>query len=318
MRSARVSAHFRLEALAPGVHAAVATAGGHGLCNAGIVDLGDDTVVFDTMLTPSAGSDLYTAAKRLTGRPPKWAVNSHWHGDHIWGNSSFVGSHIISSGAARAEILKRSRRQFDGDRREMRRILSDLDRPDSLYAAKDRPLVRAWFEGVVQMPRTHRIVPPDITFEERLVFEGRRRSLHLVTHGGGHSPSDVFAYLPDDQIILTGDLAIQGFHPSLGDGWPDRWASILNRLEKYRAQTILPGHGPPGTGKVLSVTRDYLEEVDRLAQTALRRSNSLRSLLEVSVPTPFRDWRFGFMFRDNLARAYRLARAKSRSERRPA
>ncbi|MCI4365991.1 MAG: MBL fold metallo-hydrolase, partial [Thermoplasmata archaeon] len=80
------SRHFQTERLAPGVFAAIATPSGFGLCNAAIVDLGGATVVFDSMLTPMAGADLARAATRCTGRPPTWVVNSHWHGDHIWGN----------------------------------------------------------------------------------------------------------------------------------------------------------------------------------------------------------------------------------------
>ena len=127
--TARASRHFRIETLAPGVHAAIATPQGFGLCNAGIVDLGGETLVFDTMLTPMAGQDLVRAAERVTGHRPAWAVNSHWHGDHIWGNSAFVGSHIVSSRTVRANIRKFSRHQFEGDRREMRRELPRIEEP---------------------------------------------------------------------------------------------------------------------------------------------------------------------------------------------
>jgi cyclase len=307
MTAGRTSPHFRLETLAPGVYAAIATPLGYGLCNSGIVDLGDDTLVFDTMLTPPAGRDLVRAAKHLTGRRPTWAVNSHWHGDHIWGNSSFMGSHIVSSGVARTTILKRSQRQFDSDRREMRGELRHLDAANSRYSAADRPLMRAWFEGVVRMPPGHRIVAPNVTFEDRLVLEGRRRSVHLLTYGGGHSPSDVFAYLPEEQIVLGGDLAIRGFHPSVGDGWPDRWVAILRRIERLRVRSVLPGHGAPDSADTLAETRRYLESIDRSARAARRRGTPLRDFLRTPIPGRFRDWRFSFMFEGNLARAYRLA-----------
>ena len=305
---AKSSRHFGIETLAPGVHVAIATPEGFGLCNAGIVDLGGETVVFDTMLTPMAGRDLVRAAERVTGRRPSWAVNSHWHGDHIWGNSAFVGSHIVSSRTVRANILKLSRPQFDGDRREMRRELPLLDGPKSLYSKADRPLLRAWFEGVLEMPRSHRIVPPGVTFEDELVVEGSRRSLHLLTYGGGHSPSDVFAYLPDEGILFTGDLAIRGFHPSVGSGWPVSWISILRRMEKLSARSVVPGHGPPGPRSTLSHTRIYLQEIDRIARAAIRDRTPPRDLVHTPIPSQFRRWRFSFMFPGNVSRAYRLAR----------
>jgi cyclase len=305
----RTSRHFRTEELAPGVHAAVATPEGYGLCNSGIIDVGGDTVVFDTMLTPMAARDLVRVAERLTGRRPGWAVNSHWHGDHIWGNSAFVGSHIVSSRTVRANILKLSRPQFVGDRREMRRDLPLLDSPKSPYSKADRPLLRAWFEGVLKTPASHRIVPPGVTFEDRLVIEGTRRSVHLLTYGGGHSPSDVFAYLPDEGILFTGDLAIRGFHPSLGSGWPGSWISILRRMEKLRSHRVVPGHGPPGSRRILTDSREYLQEIDRIASTALRERTAVRDLAEIPIPSRYRRWRFSFMFQGNVRRAYGLARA---------
>jgi len=306
---ARSSRHFRIETLAPGVHAAVATSEGFGLCNSGIVDLGSKTLVFDTMLTPMAGQDLARFAERLTGHRPSWAVNSHWHGDHIWGNSEFVEAHVVSSRTVRANILKSSRAQFTADRRAMRRELPSIDGPDSPYSKEDRPLLKAWFEGVLATPPSHRIVPPTVTFEDRLILEGTRRSVHLITFGGGHSPSDVFAYLPDERILFGGDLAIQGFHPSVGNGRPSSWIGILRRMEGLRPNLVLPGHGPPGGGATLSDTRRYLQDVDRIARAARRHHTTVRELRATPIPPPYRRWKFAFMFPGNLARAYRLARS---------
>jgi cyclase len=310
------SRHFRLERLAPGVHAAIATLDGFGLCNAGIVDLGTETVVFDTMLTPFAGRDLYQAARKVTGHRPAWAVNSHWHGDHIWGNSEFVGSHIVSSRTVRANILSLSHRQFVEDRREMRRELPLIDKAGSPYKGPDRALLRAWFQGVVKTPQSHRIVAPGVTFDDELVLEGSRRSLHLVTYGGGHSPSDVFAYLPDEGIVFTGDLAIRGFHPSLGSGWTTTWIPILRRMEKLRIRTVVPGHGPPGPPRILSDTRGYLQAIDQITHAALRAHTGSRDLAQIPIPPKYRRWRFAFMFPGNVARAYRLARASATRGRR--
>jgi cyclase len=308
------SRHFRVETLAPGVHAAIATAGGYALCNSAIVDLGGETLVFDTMLTPMAGAELARAAERLTGRRPAWAVNSHWHGDHIWGNSEFASGHIASSRIARATILERSRAQWEGDRREMRRELPRIDARDSPYPPRDRELLRGWYSGVLATPRSHRIVPPSVTFEDRLVIEGARRAVHLVTYGGGHSPSDVFAFLPDERVVFAGDLAMRGLHPSVGDGWPRTWVSILRRMERLRPTTVLPGHGAPGGGRTLATNRGYLQELERTAERAVREHRSARDLAQTPVPEKYRRWGFSFMFPGNLLRAYRLERSGARKK----
>ena len=79
--------HYRLEEIADDVVAAIARADRGGRANAGIVRLGDRTLVFDTGMTPQAGAELREAAERLG--PIGWVVNSHFHGDHVRGNQAF-------------------------------------------------------------------------------------------------------------------------------------------------------------------------------------------------------------------------------------
>ena len=157
MRRTEMGRHFRLMSLAPGVHAALATINGFGLCNSGIVNLGGRTVVFDSMLTPMAGKALGVAARRCTGRSPDWVINSHWHGDHIWGNSAFLESHIVSSQRVRQLILRKSRDQWSACRREFPKELAVLDASDSNIPERDRPWVRGWYRGVIESPSS----PPD-------------------------------------------------------------------------------------------------------------------------------------------------------------
>jgi cyclase len=303
------SRHFRLERLAPGVHAAVATRDGFGLCNSGIVDLGGATVVFDSMLTPMAGAALARAAERCTGRAPDWVVNSHWHGDHIWGNSAFTNGHVVSTRRVRQVVLQKSRNQFDDCRREFPAELEKLRTPEPSVHPDDVRQLRSWFRGVLATPRSHRVVPPEVTFTDELVLEGTRRSLRLISYGGGHSPSDVFGYLPDERILFTGDLAMVGYHPSVGDGWPDVWLRILARMRRLRVDSLLPGHGPLGTAKTLERGQRYLRDLTRIARSAIRRGTPLAELERTPIPGAYRDWRFAFMFPDNLRRTYALATA---------
>ncbi len=301
--------HFEIEKLAPGVFGAFADPAGFALCNSGIVDLGGTSIVFDSMLTPMAGADLRRAARRLTGRDPGWVVNSHWHGDHIWGNSAFPRSHVVSTRRVRAAVLRRSRRQFVGCRRAFPNELKRMDGPRSTVPSAERPRIRAWFEGVLRTPPSLQIVPPSVAFEESLEIEGSRRSIQLITYGGGHSPSDVFGYLPDEGIIFAGDLAMVGLHPSLSDGWPARWRLILQRMNRLHVTSVLPGHGPLGPAKTLLTVDRYLRDISGIASGALRRGVRLRDLRAHPIPDRYADWQFSMMFPDNLVRAYRLARA---------
>ncbi|MGI0154658.1 MAG: MBL fold metallo-hydrolase [Thermoplasmata archaeon] len=268
------------------------------------------------MLTPMAGAALARAAERCTGRPPSWVVNSHYHGDHVWGNAAFLSGHVVSSRRVRAVMLERSQAQLDAARREFPKELARLGAPDSPVAARDRPQVAAWFRGVIATPRSHRPVPPEVTFPDELVLEGRRRSLHLITYGGGHSPSDVFAYLPEERVLFAGDLVLVGYHLSVSDGWTEEWIRILGRMRRLRVDALLPGHGPVGSARDLERARQYLLDLRRTVAAAIRRGSPLRAVRELPVPDRYRSWRFSFMFPDNLVRTYRLSRAHPRSPRR--
>ena len=83
---AKPSENFTVQQLAPGVWAAIHNDQyGKAICNAGIVDLGDKTLVFDPFMTPQAAKELRLLAEELTNRPVTMVVNSHYHNDHIRG-----------------------------------------------------------------------------------------------------------------------------------------------------------------------------------------------------------------------------------------
>src|SRR5512143_1947328 len=102
------SDHFSLHQLTDGVYAAIATDGGAAISNAGIVDLGGRTLVYDTFMTPQAGRDLRLAATQLTGREPELVVNSHYHNDHIWGNQAFGPATLFVSSAQTLKLMHTS------------------------------------------------------------------------------------------------------------------------------------------------------------------------------------------------------------------
>src|SRR4051812_865907 len=89
--------YFTLHTLCDGVYAVIAKPGQGAWSNAGIVDLGDELLVFDSLSTPSAGEELRKQAEKITGKKVKYLINSHYHGDHVFGNQAFIDTTIIST-----------------------------------------------------------------------------------------------------------------------------------------------------------------------------------------------------------------------------
>ena len=300
------SPHFTLEAVEDGVYVAIATDQGHALCNSGIVDLGDGTLVFDSMLTPQAGADLRRVAEHLTGHPVTYLVNSHCHGDHIRGNSSFPSVRIVSTRRVRELIDERAVKALETDRATVAADLEKLRQPDSGLTDRDRAVFGGWFEGILATPEGCLIPGPDLFVDGRLVLAGPKRQVEVLSFGGGHSPSDVLAYLPDSQVGFLGDLLSIGFHPGVGDGVPAEWLRILDEVLKLGIDRALPGHGPVGGREDIEFLQGYLQDLIRLAHHARRLSIRRDQLVSVPMPEKYAAWVFRPFFAENLARVYDL------------
>src|SRR5437870_968410 len=81
---------FQLIKVADGVYAAIAKPGGLASGNAGFIIGDDGVVIFDTFFTPAAIEELLGEIQKLTNKPIKYAVNSHYHLDHTGGNQVLV------------------------------------------------------------------------------------------------------------------------------------------------------------------------------------------------------------------------------------
>ena len=296
------SRHFTLERIADGVYAALATPGAGALGNAGIVDLGDRTLVFDTFLTPQAAQDLRTAAEALTGRPACYVANSHYHADHVAGNQVFVPeAQVIATPRMRELIAEKNAALIAELRAHGAEYIAAAEA--RIRAESDRARRRALEIGLagdrefISVADTIRITLPDVTFDERLVLHGSARTAELVTFGAGHTESDVVLYLPAERIAFVGDLGFFHSHAWAGDGSPADWERAVPRVLALGAEILVPGHGPVGTPADLEGVGRYVGEIARLAQDAAARGVSPE---DVPVPEAYREWDGVDMFAQNL------------------
>lgn len=292
--------HFVLEELAPGVHAAVATPDGFGLCNAVIIDLGGATAVFDAMLTPQAGEALRRVAERLTGRPVDFLVNSHYHGDHVRGNTAMSAVHVVSTRRVRDLVIERAASNLASDRAEVPGELERLRSGATAATPADRRVFEGWFGGILATPAGYQVRPPDLTFESELTLHGSQRSARVVTFGGGHSPSDVLLYLPSERVVLLGDLLSVGFHPCLWDGDPDELQRILGEVLAFPIDRAVPGHGPVSDAAGIRTMQRYVRVLEELATARHESGTRPDETGGLRPPPPFDDWTFSSFFAQNL------------------
>ena len=304
------SQHFRLEQLAEGVYAAINSDTGWAICNAGIIDLGDRTLVYDAFMTPTAASDLREAAESLTGRPIRAVINSHYHNDHIWGNQAFSDDvDIISSTKTRELIATEGPKEVQGFRDVAQERLETLEA--EFATAQDETTVNllriyiTYYQGINATLPTLQIRLPNLTFSGNITFNGPKRSAKLISYAGGHCGSDAILYLPDDGIVFMEDLLFIGFHPYLADGDPGKIQHILAQVRKLQAKIYVPGHGPVGQIAHLEWMDEYINTLNTLVREAIKSGATEAEMDNIAVPGKYQHLPYATFYPVNLKFIYR-------------
>lgn len=299
------SRHFSIEQLAEGVYAAIHKELGAAICNAGLIDLGGQIVVFDTFLTPQAAKDLLDFSVLVFGRAPDLVINSHYHNDHTWGNQSLAGhAKIITSSETLKLLETEGKAEFDwykANSVEQLRVLRQ--RYGSAQDAKEKEgllMMIGYYEGLIEALPTLVPVKPDITFDGKLTLRGKERTAELITFDQAHSGSDTVLYLPREGVLFMGDLLFVEMHPYLQEGDPEKLIEALMTLSKWDASCYVPGHGGLGTLKDISALIEYAEFCMQASGKTAREGAGKDSMSDVPIPDKFASWGMPSMFRGNL------------------
>jgi glyoxylase-like metal-dependent hydrolase (beta-lactamase superfamily II) len=304
------SKHFRLEQLAEGVYAAINSDTGWAICNAGIIDLGDRTLVFDAFLSPDAARDLNDAAECLTGRPVRAVINSHYHNDHIWGNQAFSAElDIISTAKTRDLITTEGLLEVQGYSDVAQKRLETLEAQlvethdeTKLFTLK---LQITEYQAIIALLPKLQIRLPNLTFTGNMAFNGPKRSAKLISYEGGHCGSDAILYLPEDGIVFMEDLLFIGFHPYLADGDPGKIQHILAQVRKLQAKIYVPGHGPVGQIAHLDWMDEYINTLNTLVREAIKSGATEAEMDNIAVPGKYQHLPYATFYPVNLKFIYR-------------
>ena len=304
-RSKTTIENFSIQELAPGVWAAIQNDQfGKAICNAGIIDLGDKTLVYDPFMTPGAARELRAVAEQLTGRPVSIVVNSHYHNDHIRGNQEFLPiATVISTSWTREQIAKSEPEEQAWEKRHAPALLKAARKMYAMGHGSDRDELPMWigyYEGMTESMHELRITLPEIVFTDSLWLVGSARRVKLEEFKNCHTGSDIVLYLPGEQIAFMGDLLFVQRHPWLADGDPANWQLTLKKwCENSTVKTFVPGHGPVCDKQGVKSLHDYLGKIQELAATADNDSLQSRLLLQ-PVPAPYQNWFFNRFYEPNM------------------
>jgi cyclase len=268
--------------VADGIHAWVQPDGTWWLNNAGAVTGGDGTLVVDTCATEVRTRRFLEAVADATGGAAvRFAVNTHEHGDHTFGNSLLPdGVALIGHEVMREHLL--------------------VD-----------PLIDgcppAW-DPVPEWGAVTRRVPTIVTRSDLTVHSGSRR-IDLVHPGyAAHTGGDLVAWLPAERVLFCGDLLFVGLTPLVFAGSVDGALASLEWIAAFGPEVVVPGHGPvvgaAGLGEVLADHERYFRFVLDLADEGRRAGVTPLDLARGADLGEFARWPDAERIVLNLHRVY--------------
>jgi cyclase len=242
---------FDIKPMADGVYAAIAKPQYKINCNAAIILLGDSVLVVDTHSKPSAARALIEQIKKLTDKPVRYVVNTHFHWDHYQGNQAYpsswpAGVEIISSQATRENIELRG---IPRVKYEIATIPNEIAKLKSDAASATNPKQKAELQSNMESAESYlaelksmQFTLPSMTFDRSFIIYRKTRTVELLWLGNAHTNGDVWVFLPKEKILICGD-AMHGWTPFMGDSYPYDWIKTLDAAEKLDFTQALGGHG---------------------------------------------------------------------------
>ena len=227
--------------VAPGVYfvqgesALGSTANRNFISNGGFVVTSQGVIVIDALGSPELANELLRAIRAITPQPVRRVIVTHYHADHVYGLQVFKdqGAEIVAQ--------ERGKEYLNSETASLRMEASRRD-------------LKPWIDA------STRLVPADLWITDALDFSFGGVDFQVRHVGPAHTPEDVAVYLPKLRVLFAGDLVFRGRIPYVGEADSGHWIEGLDRLLKFEATILLPGHGPVSTDPRadLTLTRDYL------------------------------------------------------------
>jgi glyoxylase-like metal-dependent hydrolase (beta-lactamase superfamily II) len=256
--------------------------------NSGIIIGDDGVIVIDAQATPVAAKQVIERVRKVTDKPIKYVVLSHYHAVRVLGASAYGAQEIIASDACRAMIAERGKEDWD----------SEYGRFPRLFQAAESVPGLTW---------------PTMTFKRSMTLYLGKRRVELRFVGRAHTAGDIVAYVPDANVVFSGDIVEYKSACYCGDAHFGDWPGTLSRIDGVKADALVPGRGDAlvGAGTVaeaISLTRDFLRDTYDPVKRGVARGASLKECFDAATeamrPT-YGSWPiFEHCQPFNIARAY--------------
>ena len=292
-----------------------------GLSGNSVAILSDDGVlVFDSSATPETAATVLAEIRKLTDKPVRYLVNSHWHWDHWGGNETYLAAfpelQIITHEKTRELMLtveprwnekglKEDLPQFlDGFEKQIAAAKAKNAPPERIKAAEERLAVdRNFLAQKLALHKTY----PNVTFSGSMTLMLGSREIQLL-HAQAITPGDTYLYLPKEKILITGDILLSPYPFAIGGTYPAEWLATLEKFAALVPSVIIPGHGDAETNTDflrgnIALFREVMQQVkadktkgmtiEQTAEALNRQSAELAAhigIKDAEAAGPFKDY----------------------------
>ena len=260
--------------------------------NTGIIVGDDGVMVIDAQATPTMAGDVIARVAKVTDKPVKYVLLTHYHAARTLGASAFKGAEILASNATRDLIAERGKQDMD----------SEIGRFPRLFRAAETISGLTW---------------PTITFPDQISVWLGRREVRIVHIGRGHTAGDVIAIVPDAGVVFSGDLVEYKSACYCGDAHFNDWLATLDHLAELQANALLPGRGatltsPEMVKEGIELTSDFIATLYNSVQESVTKGRSLKEAFDfvrLTMDPKFKDFAiYEHCLPFSVSRAYDEAR----------
>ena len=228
--------------------------------NSGVIVGDDGVIVIDAQATPVMAQLVIDRVRQVTDKPIKYVVLSHYHAVRVLGASAYKAQEVVASEKCRAMIAERGQEDWD----------SEYGRFPRLFRAAETIPGLTW---------------PTVTFKERMTLYLGKRRVELRFIGRAHTAGDIVAWVPDANVVFSGDIVEYKSACYCGDGHFTDWPTTLSRLDRVKADALVPGRGDALVGvdtvaEGIALTRDFLRDLYEPVRRGAARGAPLKECFD--------------------------------------
>ena len=225
--------------------------------NVGCIRTDEGLILVDTPMRPRDARAWRARVTQLTGQEVRYVINTSYHPNHMLGNYFFTPATVIAHRTVWDQIESWS----DNQRQRILEALREKH-PEAIGAHKELQLVR-----------------PRLTFTDRMILYLGGKSLRLIRLGG-HSPAAIGVYLPEEEIFFSGDVVVNGQHPSLEEAHTGQWLRALTEIRRLRIKALVPGRGPLCTKEDTQRLSAYIRLLRQRVRSRMKGSQGWKEALD--------------------------------------